>query len=89
MWAAGIPRKEPAHSPVSPPSQMLLGYANATQQGFDFLRFLDDELTYKTLFVPVNEGFVDNMVRAGPCAQRSLLAPSGWPNPMGLAVYRH
>ncbi|XP_047387387.1 stabilin-1 [Sciurus carolinensis] len=45
---------------------MLLGYANATQRGFDFLRFLDDELTYKTLFVPVNEGFVDNMTLSGP-----------------------
>lgn len=55
---------------------MLLGYANATPRGLDFLDFLDDELTYKTLFVPVNEGFVDNMVtsrryrqsRARPCS---------------------
>lgn len=51
--------------------QMLLGYANATPRGLEFLDFLDDEHTYKTLFVPVNEGFVDNMVtwsvgRAGP-----------------------
>ena len=50
---------------------MLLGYANATPRGLEFLDFLDDEHTYKTLFVPVNEGFVDNMVtwsvgRAGP-----------------------
>uniref|UniRef100_A0A8C5JVW3 Stabilin 1 n=1 Tax=Jaculus jaculus TaxID=51337 RepID=A0A8C5JVW3_JACJA len=45
---------------------MLLGYANATQQGRDFLNFLEDELTYKTLFVPVNEGFVDNMTLSGP-----------------------
>ncbi|ELV10375.1 Stabilin-1 [Tupaia chinensis] len=45
---------------------MLLGYANATQQGLDFLGFLDDELTYKTLFVPVNEGFVGNMTLSGP-----------------------
>ncbi|XP_053455327.1 stabilin-1 [Nycticebus coucang] len=45
---------------------MLLGYANATQQGLDFLDFLDDELTYKTLFVPVNEGFMDNMTLSGP-----------------------
>lgn len=44
---------------------MLLGYANATPRGLDFLDFLDDELTYKTLFVPVNEGFVDNMVTSG------------------------
>lgn len=66
----------PVHSPVFPPSQMLLGYANATPRGLDFLDFLDNELTYKTLFVPVNEGFVDNMVssrgsgqsRARPCS---------------------
>ncbi|XP_037653764.1 stabilin-1 isoform X3 [Choloepus didactylus] len=45
---------------------MLLGYANSTQRGLDFLDFLDDELTYKTLFVPVNEGFVDNMTLSGP-----------------------
>lgn len=44
---------------------MLLAYANATQQGLEFLDFLDNELTYKTLFVPVNEGFTDNMVTAG------------------------
>ncbi|KAB1264264.1 Stabilin-1 [Camelus dromedarius] len=45
---------------------MLLEYANATQRGLDFLDFLNDELTYKTLFVPVNEGFVDNMTLSGP-----------------------
>ncbi|KAF6101257.1 stabilin 1 [Phyllostomus discolor] len=45
---------------------MLLDYANATPRGLDFLDFLDDELTYKTLFVPVNEGFVDNMTLSGP-----------------------
>ncbi|CAH7238474.1 Stab1 [Phodopus roborovskii] len=45
---------------------MLLGYANATQRGLDFLDFLDDEHSYKTLFVPVNEGFVDNMTLSGP-----------------------
>ncbi|XP_034353974.1 stabilin-1 isoform X2 [Arvicanthis niloticus] len=45
---------------------MLLGYANATQRGVDFMDFLDDELTYKTLFVPVNEGFMDNMTLSGP-----------------------
>ncbi|XP_033612788.1 stabilin-1 isoform X1 [Fukomys damarensis] len=45
---------------------MLLGYANATKQGLDFLDFLDDELTYKTLFVPVNEAFVDNTTLSGP-----------------------
>ncbi|XP_048211831.1 stabilin-1 isoform X1 [Perognathus longimembris pacificus] len=45
---------------------MLLGYANTTQRGLDFLDFLNDELTYKTLFVPVNEGFVHNMTLSGP-----------------------
>ncbi|XP_054564129.1 stabilin-1 [Eptesicus fuscus] len=45
---------------------MLLDYANATPRGLAFLDFLDDELTYKTLFVPVNEGFVDNMTLSGP-----------------------
>ncbi|XP_054935421.1 stabilin-1 isoform X1 [Physeter macrocephalus] len=45
---------------------MLLGYANATPRGLDFLDFLDDELTYKTLFVPVNEGFMDNLTLSGP-----------------------
>lgn len=51
---------------------MLLGYANATQRGLDFMDFLDDELTYKTLFVPVNEGFMDNMVTRGAWAVCSL-----------------
>lgn len=73
--AAGIlgegTHRESTHNPVSHHPQMLLGYANATPRGLDFLDFLDDERTYKTLFVPVNEGFVDNMVtgsvgRAGP-----------------------
>ncbi|XP_008053155.1 stabilin-1 [Carlito syrichta] len=45
---------------------MLLDYANTTQRGLNFLDFLDDELTYKTLFVPVNEAFVDNMTLSGP-----------------------
>lgn len=45
---------------------LLLGYANATQRGLDFLDFLNNELSYKTLFVPVNEGFVDNMTLSGP-----------------------
>lgn len=44
---------------------MLLSYANATPQGLAFLDFLDDELTYKTLFVPVNNGFADNMTLSG------------------------
>lgn len=45
---------------------MLLAYANATQRGLDFLSFLQEELPYKTLFVPVNEGFMDNMTLSGP-----------------------
>ncbi|XP_012920874.1 stabilin-1 isoform X2 [Heterocephalus glaber] len=45
---------------------MLLDYANATKRGLDFLDFLDDELTYKTLFVPVNEAFVGNLTLSGP-----------------------
>lgn len=53
----------------APHPQMLLGYANATPRGLDFLDFLDDELTYKTLFVPVNEGFLDNMVTGRGCGQ--------------------
>lgn len=65
----GSQGREPAHSPISPASQMLLGYANATPRGLDFLDFLDDELTYKTLFVPVNEGFLDNMVTGRGCGQ--------------------
>ncbi|XP_023571530.1 stabilin-1 isoform X2 [Octodon degus] len=44
---------------------MLLDYANATKRGLDFLDFLNDELTYKTLFVPVNEAFVGNMTLSG------------------------
>ncbi|XP_005348787.1 stabilin-1 [Microtus ochrogaster] len=44
---------------------MLLDYANATERGLGFLDFLDDERSFKTLFVPVNEGFVDNMTLSG------------------------
>ena len=54
--------REPTHNPVSHHPQMLLGYANATPRGLEFLDFLDDERTYKTLFVPVDEGFTDNTV---------------------------
>lgn len=54
---------------------MLLDYANATPRGLDFLDFLDDELTYKTLFVPVNEGFVDNMVTSRGCGLLPLAGP--------------
>lgn len=71
--------REPAHCPGFPPSQMLLDYANATPRGLDFLDFLDDELTYKTLFVPVNEGFVDNMVTSSGYG----LLPTDWPRPTG------
>uniref|UniRef100_A0A6I8PPB8 Stabilin 1 n=1 Tax=Ornithorhynchus anatinus TaxID=9258 RepID=A0A6I8PPB8_ORNAN len=40
---------------------MLLDYANMSREGLDFFDFLSDELTYKTLFVPLNSGFGDNM----------------------------
>uniref|UniRef100_A0A4X2LLZ9 Stabilin 1 n=1 Tax=Vombatus ursinus TaxID=29139 RepID=A0A4X2LLZ9_VOMUR len=40
---------------------LLLDYANTTQHGLEFLGFLSDELTFKTLFVPVNSGFEDNV----------------------------
>ena len=63
---------------------MLLDYANATQRGLDFLDFLDDELSFKTLFVPVNEGFVDNMVTAGAWVQFAL---SGGPNPTEIPLF--
>lgn len=64
VWAGG-PWGGSLLTALSPHPQMLLDYANATPRGLDFLDFLDDELTYKTLFVPVNEGFVDNMVTSG------------------------
>lgn len=66
------PQRESLPIASSPHPQMLLGYANATQRGLDFMDFLDDELTYKTLFVPVNEGFMDNMVTRGAWAVCSL-----------------
>lgn len=40
---------------------MLLGYANATDKGLDFLDFLSNETSYKTLFVPLDSGFEENM----------------------------
>ncbi|XP_020827131.1 LOW QUALITY PROTEIN: stabilin-1 [Phascolarctos cinereus] len=40
---------------------LLLDYANTTQHGLEFLGFLSDELTFKTLFVPINSGFEDNV----------------------------
>lgn len=67
MRVVGIPKESLPTAP-SPHPQMLLGYANATQRGLDFMDFLDDELTYKTLFVPVNEGFINNMVTRGTWA---------------------
>lgn len=68
-WYSWDPRGESLPTTLSPPSQMLLGYANATPRGLDFLDFLDDELTYKTLFVPVNEGFMDNLVSSRGCGE--------------------
>ena len=61
---------------------MLLDYANATPRGLEFLYFLDDELTYKTLFVPVNEGFVDNVVTSSGYGLLPLASPgqqAEWP----------
>lgn len=84
----GVPREEPVHSPVFSTSQMLLDYANATKRGLDFLGFLDDELTYKTLFVPVNEAFVNNMVTQGCGHSRHQAVPSGWPHLTGLSPPR-
>ncbi|XP_069062191.1 stabilin-1 isoform X1 [Pleurodeles waltl] len=40
---------------------MLLGYANATDRGLDFLDFLSNETSYKTLFVPLDSSFEENM----------------------------
>ncbi|XP_056662252.1 LOW QUALITY PROTEIN: stabilin-1 [Monodelphis domestica] len=40
---------------------LLLDYANTTQHGLEFLGFLSDELTSKTLFVPINSGFGNNL----------------------------
>ncbi|XP_066469618.1 stabilin-1 [Tiliqua scincoides] len=39
---------------------MVLDYANATQEGLEFLNFLSTDTTYKTLFAPLNSGFADN-----------------------------
>ncbi|XP_061473966.1 stabilin-1 [Rhineura floridana] len=39
---------------------MVLDYANATQEGWEFLDFLSTDTTSKTLFVPLNSGFGDN-----------------------------
>ncbi|XP_059572069.1 stabilin-1 isoform X2 [Alligator mississippiensis] len=40
---------------------MLLDFANITQDGLDFLNFLSNDTTYKTVFIPLNSGFGDNM----------------------------
>lgn len=74
----GSLRRKLTHSPISSSSQMLLAYANTTQRGLEFLDFLQDELTYKTVFVPVNEGFTDNMVMARTWVVCSL--QHAWPN---------
>uniref|UniRef100_A0A670IMJ0 Stabilin 1 n=1 Tax=Podarcis muralis TaxID=64176 RepID=A0A670IMJ0_PODMU len=42
---------------------MVLDYANATQEGWEFFNFLSTDMTYKTLFVPLNSGFRKNAVR--------------------------
>ncbi|XP_041446960.1 stabilin-1-like [Xenopus laevis] len=39
---------------------MLLEYANATQEGTEFLGFLSNATSYKTFFVPVDAGFNTN-----------------------------
>ncbi|XP_069499284.1 stabilin-1 [Ambystoma mexicanum] len=39
---------------------MLLGYANASEKGQDFLDFLTNETSYKTIFVPLDSGFEEN-----------------------------
>ncbi|XP_053156108.1 stabilin-1 [Hemicordylus capensis] len=39
---------------------MVLDYANATQEGWEFLDFLSSDTIYKTLFVPLNSGFGHN-----------------------------
>ncbi|XP_026539328.1 stabilin-1 [Notechis scutatus] len=39
---------------------IILHFANATQEGVDFLNFLSEDIAYKTLFVPLNSGFGDN-----------------------------
>uniref|UniRef100_A0A803TKA8 Stabilin 1 n=1 Tax=Anolis carolinensis TaxID=28377 RepID=A0A803TKA8_ANOCA len=43
---------------------LLLDHANSTQDGADFLDFLSTDTTYKTLFIPLNSGFKENMVRS-------------------------
>lgn len=42
--------------------QMLLDFANDTEEGLDFFTYLSDDSAPKTLFVPLNSGFTDNEV---------------------------
>lgn len=42
--------------------QMLLNFANDTEEGLDFFMYLSDVSAPKTLFVPLNSGFADNEV---------------------------
>lgn len=42
--------------------QMLLDFANDTEEGLDFFVYLSDDSAPKTLFVPLNSGFRDNEV---------------------------
>ncbi|XP_060621848.2 stabilin-1 [Anolis sagrei] len=40
---------------------LVLDHANSTQDGADFFDFLSRDTTYKTLFVPLNSGFKENI----------------------------
>lgn len=42
--------------------QMLLNFANDTEEGLDFFMYLSDVSAPKTLFAPLNSGFADNEV---------------------------
>lgn len=42
--------------------QMLLDFANDTEEGLDFFIYLSDDSAPKTLFVPLNSGFAKNEV---------------------------
>ncbi|KAM6468194.1 stabilin-1 isoform 1-T1 [Liasis olivaceus] len=48
------------HAKFSVFYSIILDCANTTQEGEDFLNFLSADVTYKTLFVPLNSGFGDN-----------------------------
>ncbi|XP_074862088.1 stabilin-1 isoform X2 [Carettochelys insculpta] len=49
------------HADFSTFYAMLLDYTNATEDGLEFFNFLAHNTTYKTLFVPLNSGFAENM----------------------------